>query len=91
MNKERLEENVGLSIVVVLGIIFFLIIGYVVKKLYSSTPVEKYKEIEQIDKTNIVLDTEVKLLDSIKNDKIIEVKNLNDDSTLVLFYKLISK
>lgn len=91
MNKERLEENVGLSIIVVLGIIFFLIIGYVVKKLYSSTPVERYEEIEQLDKTNIVLDTEVKLLDSIKNDKIIEVKNLNDDSTLVLFYKLISK
>lgn len=91
MNKERLEENIALSVIVVLGIIFISMVWSVVKCASTNSPVEEIKKIEQIDKNNIVLDTEIKLLDSIKNEEIIEVKNLSNDSTLVLFYKLISK
>ena len=38
------------------------------------------------DKTLII---EINHLDSIKNEKVIKVKELNNDSTLKLFYKLI--
>ena len=33
----------------------------------------------------------IKQLDSIKNEKVIEVKSLDNDSTLRLFYQLIGK
>lgn len=55
-----------------------------------STPVERY-EIDSITKENDKLIIEVKSLDSIKNDKVSEVKSFDNDSTLMLFYKLIRK
>lgn len=91
MNRDRLEKNVALSFIVAFGIILISPVLYITIKGCNSSPVEETKKIEQIDKTNIIIDTEIKLLDSIKNEEIIEVKNLNDDSTLVLFYKLIGK
>lgn len=81
------------------GIIFvlFLIFGCL-KFYYNSfkkdkeirTPVKMY-EIDSITKENDNLIIEVNYLDSIKNEKIIEVKSLDNDSTLMLFYKLIRK
>ena len=55
-----------------------------------STPVERY-EIDSISKENNKLIIEVEYLDSIKNAKVIEVKSLDNDSTLRLFYELIRK
>ena len=55
-----------------------------------SSPVEK-KEIDSITKENDKIVIEVKSLDSIKNEKVIEVESLDNDSTLRLFYKLIRK
>ena len=81
------------------GIIFvlFLIVGCL-KFYYNSfkkdkeisTPVKNH-EIDSITKENDNLIIEVNYLDSIKNEKIIEVKSLDNDSTLMLFYKLIRK
>ena len=56
----------------------------------SSTPVERH-EIDSITKENDKLIIKVESLDSIKNAKVIEVKSLDNDSTLKLFYKLIGK
>lgn len=46
------------------------------------------KDIE-LQKHNDSLKIEVNNLDSIKNAKVIEVKTLDNDSTIKLFYKLI--
>lgn len=54
------------------------------KKTY--TVVEQNVEIQ---KHNDSLRIEVDNLDSIKNAKVIEVKTLDNDSTIKLFYKLI--
>lgn len=43
----------------------------------------------EIQKHNDSLRIEVNNLDSIKNAKVIEVKTLDNDSTIKLFYKLI--
>ena len=79
------------------GIIFILclIVG-VIKICYNSfkkdneisSPVEE-SEIDSITKENDNLIIEVESLDSIKNEKVTEVKSLDNDSTLRLFYKLI--
>ena len=80
---------------------FFLVIGilstiggfvYTCSKKTKSTtpPVEEYR-IDSITKENDKLIIEVERLDSIKNAKVIEVKSLDNDSTLRLFYQLIGK
>ena len=43
----------------------------------------------ELQKHNDSLKIEVDNLDSIKNAKVIEVQNLDNDSTIKLFYKLI--
>ena len=43
----------------------------------------------ELQKRNDSLKIEVNNLDSIKNAKVIEVKTLDNDSTIKLFYKLI--
>ena len=57
----------------------------------TSSSVEEYQRIDslKIDNSKIILDVET--LDSIKNVKTIEVKSLDNDSTLRLFYELIRK
>ena len=55
-----------------------------------SSPVEN-KEIDSIFSTNDILNIKVESLDIIKYDKVNEVKSLDNDSTLKLFYELIRK
>lgn len=57
----------------------------------TSLPVEEIHHIDSIVAVNDSIKIVVNNLDSIKNAKIIEVKNLNNDSTLLLFYELLSK
>lgn len=71
------------------------IIGYIIYKntmntTTTSTPVESI-QIDSITKENTKLIIEIEYLDSIKDEKIIEVKSLDNDSTLRLFYQLIGK
>ena len=46
---------------------------------------------DSIIKVNDSIKIKVEHLDSIKNAKVIEVKTLDNDSTLKLFYKLVSE
>ena len=46
---------------------------------------------DSIIKVNDSIKIKVEHLDSIKNAKVIEVKTLNNDSTIKLFYKLVSE
>lgn len=60
-------------------------------KSTTTTPPVENSRIDSITKENSKLIIDVKHLDSIKNAKSIEVKNLDNDSTLKLFYQLIGK
>lgn len=77
------------------GCVIFIIVVIV---LYASIAIGDYHH----KKNNNIIETDVELqkhndslkikvdnLDSIKNAKVIEVQNLDNDSTIKLFYKLI--
>nr|DAU20325.1 MAG TPA: PgaD-like protein [Crassvirales sp.] len=64
------------------------IIGLLIYNFYTIKD-NGYKEDAIIEKVNDSIKVEVKQLDSIKNAKVIEVKTLDNDSTIKLFYKLI--
>ena len=51
----------------------------------------KNSAIEIVNNTNKDIYNKIKHLDSIKDAKVIEVKSLDNDSTLRLFYQLIGK
>ena len=94
MKKTDLNKISKLDIILIILIIFSIgyVIGYFVHKTDStiSSPVESIR-IDSLNNTNKDIDNKIKQLDSIKNEKIIEVKSLDNDSTLKLFYKLIGK
>ena len=69
----------------VFGIVFIAIMNLIDNKK-TYTVVEHNIEIQ---KHNDSLRIEVDNLDSIKNAKVIEVKALDNDSTIKLFYQLI--
>ena len=75
--------------------IFFFAIGIGVgrcTKANSSLPVEEIiVKVDSLTKVNDSIKIKVEQLDSIKDAKIIEVQTLDNDSTLSLFYELISK
>lgn len=92
-NVKPIVINWFFNIIFVLAIITSICLCiYIFTKDNSETtpPVEKNK-IDSLTTENIKITIEVEHLDSIKNAKIIEVKNLDNDSTLKLFYKLISE
>ena len=88
MNNEVKKE-----FVIVLIITFSFLIGYFLgsMKVNTTPPVEEIVKADSLVKVNDSIKIVVNNLDSIKNAKIIEVKELDNDSTLKLFYQLISK
>lgn len=78
--------------IIKIAVIFF-VFGIVIIAIMSLIDNKKtYTVVEQnveIQKHNDSLRIEVDNLDSIKNAKVIEVKTLDNDSTVKLFYKLI--
>jgi hypothetical protein len=83
------------GIVLIITCCIFLFIGFTIgrctKEFDSSRPVEEIIKADSIIKVNDSIKIKVEQLDSIKDAKIIEVQTLDNDSTLKLFYKLISK
>lgn len=78
---------------IIKGALMFFVFGIVIIAIMSLIDNKKtYTVVEQnveIQKHNDSLKIEVDNLDSIKNAKVIEVKTLNNDSTVKLFYQLI--
>ena len=82
------------SIIIVLVVLVVIIIGSIAiykhctedKNIVISSTIEY---VDSIKKENDKLIIEVNNLDSLKNAEIIEVKSLDNDSTIKLFYKLI--
>ena len=69
------------------------IIGFVgtCHKVDSTTPVKESMHIDSLITTNDSIKIQVNKLDSIKDVKVIEVLSLDNDSTVKLFYKLVSE
>ena len=57
---------------------------------HNSSPVEEINKIDSVKFENNKLTTEINILDSIKNNKVNDATKLNNDSTIKLFYELIS-
>ena len=78
---------------IIKGTVMFFVFGISAIAIISLIDNKKtYTIVEQnveIQKHNDSLRIEVDNLDSIKNAKVIEVKTLDNDSTVKLFYKLI--
>ena len=78
---------------IIKGAAMFFVFGISIIAIMSLIDDKKtYNVIEQnveIQKHNDSLKIEVDNLDSIKNAKVIEVKTLDNDSTVKLFYQLI--
>lgn len=85
-SKIRIEHCiVGL----ISAIIICIITIFIIAKSYSKIDNNIVISDVEIQKHNDSLRIEVNNLDSIKNAKVIEVKTLDNDSTVKLFYKLI--
>lgn len=78
----------------VIGIIFsYLItfsIGYFCAVIFNEKPTHNNNNTE-IQAANDSIKLQVKQLDSLKNEKVIEVKGLSNDSTLKLFKQLVNE
>ena len=94
MNSES-KDTFERGLFIIVGWIFWFAIGFGVCKIVTN---HKTKDIEinttVIDSLTTVNDSikiKVEKLDSIKDAKVIEVSTLDNDSTLKLFYELVSE
>lgn len=86
MNDKLTHINIIL-IVFVIGIVIGCFIGY-----YSNSNKNITNDkIDSLNNKREAIKIKVEKLDSIKDAKVIEVSTLNNDSTLKLFYKLVSE
>ena len=91
MKCKKINNLTIIAIVIILFIVLVVLVNHLsFKNTPTTSPVESSK-IDSITKDNNKLIIKVKHLDSIKNAKSIEIKNLDNDSTLKLFYQLIGK
>lgn len=81
------ETSKGCAILLVL--IFVVIASTIIGGYYYRKTNNIIEQDVELQKHNDSLKIEVNNLDSIKNAKVIEVKTLDNDSTIKLFYKLI--
>ena len=77
------------GIFVIIIIIIAIISAANITKYYHKKNNNVIEQDVELQKRNDSLKIEVNNLDSIKNAKVIEVKTLDNDSTIKLFYKLI--
>ena len=77
---------------------YLVIIAVVIVYIYGKKIINNEEDIKEniivtdsIIKVNDSIKIKVEHLDSIKNAKVIEVQTLDNDSTLKLFYKLVSE
>ena len=77
---------------------YLTIIAIVIVYIYGKKIINNEEDIKEnvtiadsIIKVNDSIKIKVEHLDSIKNAKVIEVQTLDNDSTLKLFYKLVSE
>ena len=95
MNSIESEPNGKIDWVVEMIIAFIIgyIVGIITLNSYTkqNTTVENNTKIDSLITVNDSIKIKVEKLDSIKDAKIIEVSTLDNDSTLKLFYELMSE
>lgn len=83
------NETGNKGVVVVLVLTFVICCSMVIGKYYHTKNNNIIEQNIELQKHNDSLRIKVDNLDSIKNAKVIEVKALDNDSTIKLFYQLI--
>ena len=95
MNQIESEPSDKLDWVLEMLMAFFFgcIVGAITLHscIKQSTLVENSTKIDSLITVNDSIKIKIEKLDSIKDAKIIEVSTLNNDSTLKLFYELVSE
>ena len=91
---EEVTTKCFIAMIVVFSLVILLITCIASIIIYKQQNENKnvnttIEYVDSIKKENDKLIIEVNNLDSLKNAKIIEVKSLDNDSTVKLFYKLI--
>lgn len=81
------EDSKGFVVVLVLT--FVICCSMIIGKYYHTKNNNIIEQNIKLQKHNDSLRIKVDNLDSIKNAKVIEVKALDNDSTIKLFYQLI--
>lgn len=88
-NVTCFERSLFIVIVATLFFIGGLIVGHFV--IPNKCVSIENKTIDSLTQVNDSIKIKIEKLDSIKNAKVIEVSTLDNDSTLKLFYKLVSE
>lgn len=83
------SNEAGKGCVILLVFTFVVIVSIIIGTYYYRKNNNIIETDIELQKHNDSLKIEVNNLDSIKNAKVIEVKTLDNDSTIKLFYKLI--
>lgn len=90
IEKEHIYGCLGFILLSsILAILVCLGIERIIDYYSNDNNIIENNKVDSITKVNKTLIIEINHLDSIKNEKVIKVKELNNDSTLKLFYKLI--
>lgn len=89
--KKNIEGILLITLTLILITMWLLHMNLVKLKQKVDSPPVKESMIDSLTNNNNIIIVEINDLDSIKDAKIIEVKNLDNDSTLKLFYELIGK
>lgn len=86
---DSFNNETGKGFVVVLILTFVICCSMVIGKYYHTKNNNIIEQNIELQKHNDSLRIKIDNLDSIKNAKVIEVKALDNDSTIKLFYQLI--
>ena len=86
---DSFSNETGKGCVILFVFTFVLSASIIIGSYYHRKNNNIIEPNVEIQKHNDSLRIEVNNLDSIKNAKVIEVKTLDNDSTIKLFYKLI--
>ena len=86
---DSFSNESGKGYVILLVFTFVIIASIIIGSYYHRKINNIIEPNVEIQKHNDSLKIKVDNLDSIKNAKVIEVKTLDNDSTIMVFYKLI--
>lgn len=89
--REVCERGIFLLGVAVFAFCAGFIVAMIKYQKPATMPVENVNVIDSLTAVNDSIKIKVEKLDSIKDAKVIEVSTLDNDSTLKLFYELVSE
>lgn len=94
-DNEALKKGCFLSFSWITFLIVGIVIGFFICKCSrrgnNSLPVEEIIKIDSVVKVNNDIKVKIKHLNDEKETRVKEVSNLDNDSTLKLFYELVSE